>query len=294
MGIHHITLADRDAAEGPERGLSVLPYRAVITCLAKYFHFPSNPIRHPHFMKDYQASPDLLKDRVILVTGAGQGIGKTAALTFAAHGATVILHGKSTRKLEKVYDEIEAAGHPQPAIFPLDLEKATEADFNAMATGIAEQLGRLDGILHNASRGGRPQPLADQTLDQWLYFLRVNLAAPFALTRACLPLLLAAPDASVISTSETHGHNPAPFWGGFAVSKAGLETMTRIWALELDNHPNLRFNTLIPGPVQSPQRAFTHPAENRAKLPSSADLMPTYLYLMGPDSRGVTGQVFSL
>lgn len=245
-------------------------------------------------MKDYQAPPDLLKDRVILVTGAGQGIGKTAALTFAAHGATVILHGKSTRKLEKVYDEIEAAGYPQAAIFPLDLEKAGDVDFAALAQGIREQLGRLDGILHNASRIGRPQPLADQTLEQWLFFLRINLAAPFALTRACLPLLLAAPDASVIMTSETHGHTPAPFWGGFAVSKAGLEVMAKIWAMELDTHPSLRFNTVIPGPVQSPQRAHTHPAEDRSKLPSPADLMPAYLYLMGPDSKAVNGQVVLL
>lgn len=244
-------------------------------------------------MKNYQAPPDLLKDRVILVTGAGQGIGKTAALTFAAHGATVILHGKSTRKLEKVYDEIEAAGYAQPAIFPLDLEKAGDAEFAALAQAIGDQLGRLDGILHNASRISRPQPLADQTLEQWLYFLRINLAAPFALTRACLPLLLAAPDASVVMTSETHGHAPSPFWGGFGVSKAGLEFLARSWALELDDNANLRINALIPGPVQSPQRAHTHPAEERGKLPTPSDLMPAYLYLMGPDSRGVTGQVLS-
>jgi NAD(P)-dependent dehydrogenase (short-subunit alcohol dehydrogenase family) len=244
-------------------------------------------------MKNYQAPSDLLKGRIVLVTGAGQGIGKTAALTFAAHGATVILHGKSTRKLEKVYDEIEAAGYSQPAIFPLDLEKASDADFAALAQAIGDQLGRLDGILHNASRIGRPQPLADQTLEQWLYFLRVNLAAPFALTRACLPLLLASPDASVVMTSETHGHTPTAFWGGFAVSKAGLEFLVKIWALELDSTSKLRINALIPGPVQSPQRALTHPAEVRGKLPSPADLMPTYLYLMGVDSRGITGQVLS-
>ena len=207
-------------------------------------------------MKNYQAPPDLLKDRVILVTGAGQGIGKVAALTYAAHGATVILHGKSTRKLEKVYDEIEVAGHSQPVIFPLDLEKASDADFASLAQAIGDQLGRLDGILHNASRINRPQPLADQTLEQWLYYLRINLAAPFALTRACLPLLLASPDASVIMTSETHGHTPSPFWGGFAVSKAGLEFLVKCWALELDSDSKLRINALIPGPVQSPQRAI--------------------------------------
>jgi len=242
-------------------------------------------------MKNYQAPQNLLKDRVILVTGAGQGIGRTAALTFAAHGATVILHGRSVKKLEAVYDEIEKAGHAQAAIFPLDLEKAEDKDFASMAAGIGDQLGRLDGILHNAAKADRPQPLEDQSLAQWLPLLRVNLAAPFALTRACLPLLKAAPDASILMTSETHGHTPAAFWGGFAVAKSGVETLVKIWAQELDIHPGLRINAVVPGPVQSPQRTRTHPGESKKSLPQAEMLMPLYLYLMGQDSRGTSGQV---
>lgn len=242
-------------------------------------------------MKNYQAPQNLLKDRVVLITGAGQGIGRTAALAFAAHGATVILHGRSLKKLEAVYDEIEAAGHPLPAIFPLDLNKAEDKDFAAMAAGIGEQLGRLDGILHNAAKIDRPQPLEDQPLEQWLQLLRVNLAAPFALTRACLPLLKAAPDASILMTSETHGHTPAAFWGGFAVAKSGVETLVKIWAQELEVHPNLRINAVVPGPVQSPQRTRTHPGERKENLPLPETLMPLYLYLMGQDSRGTSGQI---
>lgn len=242
-------------------------------------------------MKNYQAPQDLLKDRVILVTGAGQGIGKTAALAFAAHGATVILHGKSTRKLEAVYDEIESAGHPQAAIFPLNLDKAEDKDFEAMAAGIGEQLGRLDGILHNAAKMDRPQPLEDQSLEQWLQLLRINLAAPFALTRACLPLLKASPDASILMTSASQGHVPAPFWGGYAVAKSGIETLVKIWAQELDIYPNLRINAVVPGPVQSPQRARTHPGEDKHSQPKPETLMPLYLYLLGQDSRGTNGQI---
>lgn len=242
-------------------------------------------------MKNYQAPQDLLKDRVILVTGSGQGIGRTAALTFAAHGATVILHGRSIRKLEAVYDEIEKAGQPLPAIFPLDLNKAEDKDFAAMAAGIGEQLGRLDGILHNAAKLDRPQPLEDQSLEQWLQLLRVNLAAPFALTRACLPLLKAAPDASILMTSETHGHTPAAFWGGFAVAKSGIETLVKIWAQELEVHPNLRINAVVPGPVQSPQRIRTHPGERKENLPLPEALMPLYLYLMGQASHGMSGKI---
>ena len=243
-------------------------------------------------MKNYQAPQDLLKNKVILVTGAGQGIGRVAALTYAAHGATVILLGRTVDKLEAVYDEIDAAGYPQAAIFPLDLEKATDVDFESMAQGIKLQLGQLDGILHNAARFYNLCPIEIQTLDQWMSLLRVNLAAPFALTRACLPLLKASPDASVIMTSETHGHNPAAFWGGYAISKGAAESMVKIWGQEWEITPNLRINTLIPGPVDSPQRAKSHPGEMKSAMPQPEDLMPTYLYLMGSDSKACNGQTF--
>ncbi|KIO49253.1 YciK family oxidoreductase [Nitrosospira sp. NpAV] len=240
--------------------------------------------------RDYRASPDLLKDRVILVTGAGQGIGRVAALAYAAHGATVILHGRRVEKLESVYDEIEASGGVQPTIFPLDLEKAGDKDFQAIAQAIKMQLGRLDGILHNAALIFSLTPLQNQTLEQWLSLLRVNLIAPFALTRACLPLLKASPDASVIMTSEMHGHDPAAYWGGFAVAKAALEALAKIQAQEWQMLPNLRVNVIIPGPVHTPQRTRTHPGEVKQDLPRPEHLMPSYLYLMGPDSKAVSGQ----
>ena len=177
-------------------------------------------------IEHYQPQPDLLKQRVILVTGAGQGIGRVAALTFARHGATVILHGRDVAKLESVYDEIETAGAPRPSLLPLDLSTARERDFENLALAIESQLKRLDGILHNASHFTHLGPLDDQTLEDWLGLLRVNLAVPFALTRACTYLLRGSPDASVILTSETHALEPAAYWGGFAVSKSGLPALT--------------------------------------------------------------------
>ncbi|SCY80096.1 NAD(P)-dependent dehydrogenase, short-chain alcohol dehydrogenase family [Nitrosospira sp. Nl5] len=240
--------------------------------------------------KNYRPSPDLLKNRVILVTGAGQGIGRTAALTYAAHGATVILHGRNVEKLERVYDEIEERGGMQPAIFPLDLEKAGDKDFEAIAQAIKLQLGRLDGILHNAALIFGLTPLENQTLEQWLALLRVNLIAPFGLTRACLSLLKASPDASVIMTSDVHGHHPAAYWGGFAVAKAAAEALVKIQAQEWETLPRLRVNTLIPGPVHTPQRTRTHPGEVKQDLPQPLDLMAGYLYLMGPDSKAVSGE----
>lgn len=240
---------------------------------------------------DYLAPKDLLKDYVIIVTGAGQGLGRMAAMQYAAHGATVILLGRKVAKLEEVYDNIIAAGNSQPAIFPIDLEKVTDADFESMALGIKKQYDRLDGILHSASTVPLLTPLANQTLDQWMISLRVNLAAPFALTKACLPLLKHAPHGSVVFTSETHGRHPAAYWGSFAVAKAGLETLTKIWSEECEIFPNLRMNTFIPGPVASPQRAATHPGEVRSSMRAADSLAAYYLFLMGRDSRALRGQV---
>ena len=241
---------------------------------------------------DYQPPQRHLQDRVILVTGAGQGTGRTAALAFAAQGATVILLGRKVKKLEAVYDEIEAAGGPQPVIFPMNLEKVSEAEYQGLAEGIYQQLGRLDGILHNASRFDNLSPLEIQSAEQFTGMLQVNLIAPFALTKACLPLLKRAPDASVVVTSTTAAQKPGAFWGAHAISKSAADTLVQIWAQELETFPNIRINTVIPGPVQCPQRKLSHPGEMHANLPQADSLMPLYLYLMGQDSAGVTGQTF--
>ncbi|MFO7542605.1 MAG: YciK family oxidoreductase [Thiobacillus sp.] len=242
-------------------------------------------------MKDYQPRSDLLAGRVILVTGASSGLGRAASLAYARHGATVALLGRDEARLESVYDAILAAGGAEPAMFPYDLAAADERSMETLAGTLAHHLKRLDGLLHSAHQFYSLTPLQLQTLEQWQTLMRVNLIAPFALTRACLPLLLKAPDASVVFTGETHGHQPSAFWGGYAVAKSGLETLTRIWSDELGSDTPLRINTLIPGQVATSLRARTHPGLAPESLPSADDLMPCYLYLMGEDSRAVRGQI---
>jgi NAD(P)-dependent dehydrogenase (short-subunit alcohol dehydrogenase family) len=242
-------------------------------------------------LRTYRPGKDLLKDRVVLVTGASRGLGRLAALTYAQHGATVVLHGRDVAALERVYDEIEANGFAQPAAIPLDLNEATTRDYDALAYAIETQLGRIDGILHNASEVEKLSPLEEQSIEEWNRTLRINLIAPFALTQACSRLLRQAADASVIFTLETHGRAPAAFWGAYAVAKAGVETLMKIQASEWQASPNLRANALLPGPVASPSRARTHPGEVAALQRQPEELMPFYLYLMGPDSAGLTGTV---
>ncbi|MFO1205380.1 MAG: SDR family NAD(P)-dependent oxidoreductase [Burkholderiales bacterium] len=239
----------------------------------------------------YRPSRDLLQGRVILVTGAGQGIGRVAALEYAAHGATVVLQGRKPKKLEAVYETIQQAGYPEPAMVPLDLNTAADTDFERLADTIESELGRLDGILHSAVLFEGLKRLSDLTLEHWLACLRVNLAAPAALNRACAPLLATAPDAAVIVTGETHGLAPAAFWGAFAAAKAGLAALVRIQAEEWVSTPQLRINLVVPGPVRSPQRTQSHPAEAPEQVPAVESVMPWYLYFMGPASRGRSGEI---
>lgn len=242
-------------------------------------------------MKDYLPRPDLLAGRVILVTGASAGLGRAASLAYARHGATVALLARDAARLEAVYDEIVAGGGPEPAMFPYDLAAADDRSLEVLAGTLAHHLKRLDGVLHSAHHFYSLTPLELQSMDQWQVLMRVNLIAPFALTRACMPWLRQAADASVIFTGETHGHHPGAYWGGYAVSKSGLETLTRIWADELGMEGNLRINTLIPGQVATSLRARTHPGLAPETLPSVDDLMPWYLYLMGLDGRAMHGQI---
>lgn len=239
-----------------------------------------------------KSSPNpTLEGRVVVITGAAGGLGRELALACAAQGATVVLHGRIVRKLEALYDEIVARGDPEPSILPLDLATAKAEDFANVAGALLEQNGRVDAIIHTAVMLGALGPIEHQAFDQWLATLRVDLLAPFGFTRALLPLLREAPDASVVFTLDTRGQAPKAYWGAYAVAKAGLSTLLTILADEWEGLPNLRVNGVVPGPMRSPLRAQTHPGDDVTRLPLPEVFAPLYLYLLNgqpkPESGGV-------
>lgn len=240
--------------------------------------------------KSYQAPERLLENKVIAVTGAGDGIGAVAAKTFAAHGATVILIGRTVPKLEAVYDEIEAAGGPQPGIYPICLNGAVEKDYQDMHDRLEESFGKLDGLLHNAGELGQRTPIANYKLESWQKVMQVNVTAQFLMTKSLLPLLEKADHASIIFTSSGVGRVGKPFWGAYAVSKFATEGLCQVLANELDGTSNIRVNCINPGATRTRMRAAAYPAENPASVKTPQEIMPTYLYLMGDDSLGITGQ----
>ena len=240
--------------------------------------------------RHYAPAPDLLRERMILVTGAGDGIGRAAACAFARHGATVILLGRTRSKLEAVHDEILAAGHPQPVIAVLDLAKAQGPAYFDLRDQLEREFGRLDGLLHNAAMLGDRAPIEHYDIGVWHQVLHLNLTAPFVLTQVLMPLLRRSTDASVVFTTSGVGRRGRAYWGAYAVSKFGVEGLSQVLADETCDATRIRVNCINPGATRTNMRARAYPAENPQRLPEPAALMAPYLYLMGPDSRGVTGQ----
>lgn len=240
--------------------------------------------------KTYTYPADLLAGRIILVTGASDGIGRALAVHAAAHGARVILHGRNASKLEKVYDEIEALeGAPRPSIAVMDLAVAGSEAYTSLADSLAEEFGRLDGLVNNASMLGERYSIEQYDAAMWQQVMHVNVTAAFALTQVCLPLLHRSDDASIVFTSSGVGRVGKPFWGAYAVSKFATEGLSQVLASEQE-HGAIRVNCINPGPVRTEMRRAAYPAEDRDALKTAEEILPTYMFLLGPDSKGITGQ----
>ena len=231
---------------------------------------------------DYLPADNLLKDKVILVTGASAGIGRAIALAYARFGATVVLLGKSIKELEKVYDEIEAAGYPEPAMYPLNMEGATAKDYQDMAEVFQDKLGGLDGIALNAAWLPGYIPFKEYEVELWLKTITVNLHANFLITQACLPLLESASDPSIIFSAH---ESRKAYNGAFGVAKAGSEAMMEILAEEYDNPDNfIRVNSIDTGPIRTQMRKMNYPGEDIETVARPESIVGPYLYFMGADA----------
>jgi NAD(P)-dependent dehydrogenase (short-subunit alcohol dehydrogenase family) len=246
----------------------------------------------PADWRDYRPSADAFADRIVLVTGASAGIGRAVARALVTAGATVILHGRSEKALEALYQELKPLG-PEPAVAVLDLERAQGPQYQALTDEIEKRYGRLDGLLHNASILGDRSPIEHYDIGVWQRVMLVNLTAPFILTRCLLPMLKAAQDASLLFTTSSVGRKGRAYWGAYAASKAATENLAQVLSDELESTA-IRVNTVNPGATRTGMRKRAYPAEDAAKLTAPEALTAAYLYLLGADSRGVRGQRFDL
>lgn len=247
----------------------------------------------------YSARPDLLKDRIILITGAGDGFGRAAALACARCGASVILLGRTIKKLEAVYDAIEAGGTASggppatPAMYPLNLFGATWNDHSELAATVEREFGRLDGLVHNAAHFNSFTPLADLPPKDWIEAVQVNLTAAWSLTRLCMPIMRQRPDASIIFVADSAGRSPKAYRGAYGVTKYAIEGMVQGWAQELSTAPGLRINTYDPGPMRTALRLKGYPGEDPQRVPPPEAAVSGLLFLLGPDSIGRSGEAFT-
>ena len=238
---------------------------------------------------NFSAAPDLLNDRVILVTGATGGFGKAVSIALARHGATVVLLARNLRLVEALYDEIEQAGCPTPAIYPMNLEGATEHDYAELASNLESQLGRLDGMIHCAAILGAPTIFAQSDAATWYQVHQVNLHAPYLLTRACLPLLSRADRASLLFMIDDKS---GAYWDAYQVSKQGLAAMAGLLAREYEGS-NLHVNCFNPGKTRTSLQIRAYPAaDNNDQLPLPEEHVDTFLYLMSA-AANENGQTFS-
>ena len=241
----------------------------------------------------FKPQTNCLKDKVILITGTGDGIGATAAKTFAKYGATIILLSKTEKKIVAIYDEIVKAGHPQPAIITLNLENATADDYAGLAHTIESEFGHLDGLLHNAAMFEGLSPIAQFDNTLWDRIMKVNLQAPFLLSQAMIPLLNKSQDASMVFTSSGVAHQGRAYWGAYGVTKAAGDNLMGILADELELSTPIRVNSIDPGRVRTRMRALAFPGEDPMTVPAAEEIMDAYLYLMSAESKEVNGKIIS-
>ena len=239
---------------------------------------------------NYPAPEGDFAGRVILVTGAGSGIGAAVAAALGKAGARLILSGRTLAPLEANYDAIVQAGG-DATLFPLDLESASYVDFERLASAISEEYRRLDGVFCNAAMLGDMTPAMRTDPQTWARVHQVNLHAPFMMLQNLIPLMLQSEDASVLMTLDPRARADTAYTSAYATSKSAAEKLLRLMALEYEQYPQLRVNGVAPPPMKTQLRRNAFPAEDSDCLPSPASMTAPFLYLLGGASRGQSGLI---
>ena len=238
-------------------------------------------------------SPHCLQDHVILITGAGKGIGRSLAIAAAKHGATTILVGKSLKNLESVYDEITSNGYPEPALHPTNLVMLDPKGANELVDNITQMFGRLDALVHNAGITGPLAPLELLSPQKWLEVIQLNLNVPFLLSQAMLPLLKKSKQASILFTTAHEAYQAKAYWGPYCASKHGVAALAKTLHEELENNTDIRVNCINPGIVRTSLRMSAFPAVDPVNFTDPDDLMPHYIHLLSPAAKAIRGQLIT-
>ena len=238
----------------------------------------------------YKAPENLLKDKVILISGGGSGIGREAGLTFTTFGAEVILLGRDSSNLDETYSLFEKNNLKKPVLQVIDLETAQEEDFQKVSEEVFKEFGKLDGLLNNASILGTKTSIQNYNFKEWRSVSKINFESALLLTKSLLPVLQIADNSSIIFTSSGVGKKGKAYWGAYAISKFATEGLVQILSEELEKTSGIRVNAINPGAVRTKMRAQAYPAEDPKTLKNPKDIMNAYLFLMGIDSLGITGK----
>ena len=232
-------------------------------------------------------SDKVLKDRVALITGASRGIGEAVAKAYASAGAHVILTARNTKALEKLDDTIRAEGGTATLI-PLDLLDFDKID--TLGPALAEKFGRLDIFVGNAGMLGTLGPLPHADAKEWDRVIGLNLTANFRLIRTLDPLLRASDAGRVILVTSGAAEGERAFWGAYAASKAGLESIARSYKAETEKS-NIRVSLLDPGKTRTKMRADAYPGEDPMTLHTPEDIADTFVTLASPDYQENGGRI---
>ena len=228
----------------------------------------------------------MLKNKVTLITGASQGLGKALALAFAKEGAQVVVNARSEESIRPVAEEVEGTGAEVLAV-AADVSKS--ADVERMVNETVERFGKIDVLINNAGLLGPRVRIEDYPEDEWRRVIDANLTGPFLVSKAAIPHL--PEGGSIINVVSGVSVEGRAEWGAYSASKFGVEGLTQILAAELEER-GIRVNAVDPGGMRTDMRAAAYPEEDPATRIAPEENTAVFLYLASDDSKDVTGERF--